>query len=422
MNTQDYVLTEKGPRTFLQFIEIGRLSHSRSKLYAVVIVLMLTLWLAIAAIFFGRTSHRPLIDFDDFYIVGQLIWHGQIEMAYHSKTLFEIQKLLYANQSFIPWTYPPQFDFLVVPLPLLSLGAAYALFTSGTLAAFLLILRRIAHDGFTSVLIVFLPAIWMCITCGQNGFLTGTLIGLTCLGLKAGTRLAGLPLGMMVIKPHLAIVFAFYVLINKRWGTALVAAGTMIATSGLATIAFGDGVWRAFLESMAEARIFLEQGRYPLFRMVSTYALLRTVGLSALAAAIGQALTAILALTGVFVASRRFTLQQSLGVTALVSLLISPYAYDYDLPIVAIGVGLLLPDLIRLGVNRERLAIYCLMLFTSGFGLAQAFRIGGKEIPFGQEMPLSLAGLSLLATVSLTWGILRRDHKLATGVVQVVPE
>jgi hypothetical protein len=114
--------------------------------------------------------------------------------------------------------------------------------------------------------------------------------------------------------------------------------------------------------------------------------------------------------------------QQSLGVTALVSLLISPYAYDYDLPIVAIGVGLLLPDLIRLGVNRERLAIYCLILFTSGFGLAQAFRIGGKEIPFGQEMPLSLAGLSLLAIVSLTWGILRRDHKLATGVVQVVPE
>ena len=52
------------------------------------------------------------------------------------------------------------------------------------------------------------------------------------------------------------------------------------------------------------------------------------------------------------------------------------------------------------------------MLFTTGFGLAQAFRLGDKEIPIGQEMPLSLGGLSLLAVLSLTWRILRRDYNV----------
>ncbi len=87
MNTRDFVLTEKGPRTFLQLIEIERLSHSRSIVYAAVIVLMLTLWLAAAAVFFVTATHRVLVDFDDFYIVGQLVWSGEIEKAYHLKTL-----------------------------------------------------------------------------------------------------------------------------------------------------------------------------------------------------------------------------------------------------------------------------------------------------------------------------------------------
>ena len=38
-----------------------------------------------------------------------------------------------------------------------------------------------------------------------------------------------------------------------------------------------------------------------------------------------------------------------LGRDRVVSASISPYAYDYDLPIAAIGVALLLPDLIKVG-------------------------------------------------------------------------
>jgi hypothetical protein len=348
---------------------------------------------------------RPLVDFDDFYIAGELVWRGEIEKAYHFSTFAELQKTLSSRESFIPWTYPPQFDLVVAPLALVPLGAAYFIFTAGTLAAYLATLKRIAGEKFSSVLIFLCPAMIIAIACGQNGFLTGSLIGLTCLWLQSGRPLAGLPLGLMVIKPHLAVAFAVYALVNRRWGVVLIAALTVALTSALATGVLGTGVWTAFLGGVHEARIFLEHGFYPLFRMVSPYAAIRTLGCSSAVSFIAQALVAVLALALVCLASFRFSSRQALGLTAVASLLISPYAYDYDLPIAGIGFALLLPDLIRLGSERERMILYILGFVTAGWGLAQA---PWSDVEIRDKMTFSMAGLTLVAMLVLVWRILLR--------------
>ena len=67
-----------------------------------------------------------------------------------------------------------------------------------------------------------------------------------------------------------------------------------------------------------------------------------------------------------FAIYRGFPASWSLGLAAVASLLISPYAYDYDLPILGVGMALLPPDLTRLASGRERAAIYGLT-FISGF-------------------------------------------------------
>ena len=213
----------------------------------------------------------------------------------------------------------------------------------------------------------------------------------------------------MVIKPHLAVAFAVYTLVNRRWGAAFVAALTVTVTSVLATVVLGPNVWIAFFDGVKEARVFLEQGFYPLFRMVSPFAAALTFGFSAFTAMIAQALVASLALIAVVVASRRFSLRQSLGVTAIASLLISPYAYDYDLPILGIAFALLLPDLTRLGTDRERLVLYGLSLFACGFSIGQLARSSSSGTVEG-PMSLSLSGLALVAILGVTWRILRRDE------------
>jgi hypothetical protein len=122
------------------------------------------------------------------------------------------------------------------------------------------------------------------------------------------------------------------------------------------------------------------------------------------------------ALAVVWLAIRRgFAPRHALGLTAIASVLISPYAYDYDLPIFGIGIALLLADILRLGTERERLAIYGLSIITGVFGMAQASRFSAE---YGSNMSLemirdalSVAGLALVAILGLTWRILIRDYE-----------
>jgi hypothetical protein len=412
--------------TFVEMIECTRTSAAKREAYFRAILLILVLVLVpttaeIAGVQL-RTGPHELFDFEGFYLAGQLVWRGAIEQAYHLVTLWQLQQSVYNTTSAQPWTYPPQFDLVVALFALVPPGLAYSIFIIGTLAAYLATLRRLAAENFVPVLILLAPVIVITIRVGQNGFLTGTLIGLTCLGLQAGRSWAGLPLGLMVIKPHLAVAFAVYTLVNRRWGTALVAAATVAATSALATVLLGPAVWVAFLDGVKEARIFLEHGLYPLFRMVSIYAVVRSLGFTALVASTAQILIAILALGTVVLASRQFSPRQALGVTAIATLLISPYAYDYDLLILGIGLGLLLPDLVSLGTDRERLALYVSILFIGIFSIVQNV-ISSESGPgkaVGEDADhLSLGGLALVAILVLSWRILLRGHERRAGSIEV---
>ena len=412
--------------TFVELIESARSSATKRAAYFRAILLLIGLVLIPkAAEFSGLRFHagpHKLIDFEGFYLAGQLVWRGAINQAYHFVTLFPLQKAISSSETFQPWTYPPQFDLVVAPLALLPIGWAYSAFIISTLAAYLATLKRIAAENFVPILVLLTPIIVVTIGCGQNGFLTGTLIGLTCLGLQARTSLAGVPLGLMIIKPHLAVAFAVYTLVNRRWGTALVAAATVAATSALATIALGPSVWIAFLGGVKEARVFLDHGFYPNFRMVSVYALVQSLGFSGLVASTAQVLIAIVALGAVVLASHQFPPRQALAITAIATLLISPYEYDYDLMTLGVGLGFLLPDLASHGTNGERLAVYASTLLIGMFSMAETVisaasnpeQVIGKSTDF-----LSVGAFALVVILVLTWRILLREGRARSIEVSV---
>jgi len=351
---------------------------------------------------------RPPTDFDVFYLVAQMAWRGDLDQAYSFATMGPAQEALSGEKVFMPWTYPPQFNLIVAPLAFLPLGWAYALFTAVTLSAYLATLKAVAGRKFTLLLFLLFPAITITMVCGQNGFLTGTLIGLACLGLQRRSPWAGLPLGLMIIKPHLAAAFAVYTFLSRNWGVALVAAGTVLATSALATLLLGPDIWIAFLGGVREAAGYLRKGLYPFYRMVSLYAVLRTIGASAGLGMLVQSVSAVLSLLVVILAWRRgLPVRQALGLTAIASLLISPYAYDYDLPIYGIGLALLMPDILRLGSAVERALIFGLSFMTGALGFLQSqLKLTLTTAP----MYLSVAGLMLAATLGLVWHILKRDR------------
>src|SRR3954465_13612137 len=143
--------------------------------------------------FSGLVGSGPkvLVDFDAFHIAGRMVWRGEVEDAYRFAVMMQAQRILGGANGSLPWTYPPPVHLVAAALALLPLGAAYFAFPAATLGAYLVVLRRFAEEHVSTVLLAIFPAVIVTIACGQNGFLTGVLIGLACLGFLRGRPSAG---------------------------------------------------------------------------------------------------------------------------------------------------------------------------------------------------------------------------------------
>ncbi|MGM4872195.1 glycosyltransferase 87 family protein [Bradyrhizobium sp. 956_D2_N1_5] len=261
----------------------------------------------------------------------------------------------------------------------------------------------------------------------QNGFLTGALIGLVCLNVERRQVLAGLALGAMVIKPHLAIAAGVYMLAARRWAALATATMFVLASSLICTLVFGWQIWTVWLGAVRESAIFLEHGLYPLLRMISTYAAVGSAGAPPTFAFWAQAVVACFALFAVVLAVRLGAARINVAhIRARHHHHVSPYAYDYDLPMVGIGLALLLPDLVQLASARERSVIYGLILLAGAYGMLQSARMAAQ---FGNEADLAdmdgkfapaIGGFALMSLLVLLARLLRRGTQPAPALPQVV--
>ena len=363
---------------------------------------------------------KDLNDFDLFSISGRLALEGKPGQAYSTHLLFEAEKRLVGRSEFMPWTYPPQFMVIAMGLGLPPVGLAYCLFTGATLALYVLVLSRIAGPLLPGVAIAMLMTFAMLIRSGQNGFLIGALLGWFLLAFDKRRASAGVPLGLMIIKPHLAAGIGLLALLSKRLPVLAVAVAVVVATSLLSTAILGIGIWQAFLDAIHEAAALLAAGRYPLFRMTSIYACVRSFGFDAGTALAVHAVGAVIAVLGIVglwfkAANPRLVLAG----TMVGSLFISPYGYDYDLSLLGLAIAYVLSDLLARTRTWE-IALLCgLTWLTTGWGLLiyLIVIVGGKTAPSGigndtVYWSFPAIGLTGLA-IAVAW-ILRRKPLSAT--------
>lgn len=359
-------------------------------------------------------TKKALTDFDVFYISGKMFWDGALNQAYHYKNLFEAQQKLYGASTFMVWSYPPQFNFITAALAVLPAGLAYFTFTGLTFASYLLTIKSISSGYFGSVILAIFPAIILNIRSGQNGFLTGTIVGLFFLAFMKRKAVAGLPLGLMIIKPHLAVGIAVLSLISKRWSTLGVALLTVTLTLIASTIVFGPSIWLAFAEGMKDTSRLLALGAYPLFRMTSIYATLHEFGVPSTIALIIQLLTAVAACSTIAISYIKLKNPRHIvGITATASLYISPYSFDYDLTLLGISAAALLPYIASRAKPIEIFVLFFLSWAACGWGLVQSTLIGDKytNIETTHTDPVyALSSIALILLTMLTLHILLRGR------------
>lgn len=356
---------------------------------------------------------RPLAltDFNDYHVVGRMVLSGRAAQAYDWTALKAEQVAQTGAWDFMPWAYPPPFTLLTGIFGPLPLWAAYLLFTGATFLLFYTALRRLAGGWTPWAMLAVLPAILINGKCGQSGFLSAGLIGWFLIGLRDGSARAGIGLGGMIIKPHLALGIGLLTLLERRWRTLAIAALVVATLAAVSTLALGPAIWPAFQQGTAFSSQYLWLGEFPLERMSTTFAMLHRFGVApGLALALHLAVAA--GALAVFLLAWRRDAKRSyvLALSVCVSLILSPYTYDYDLVSLAFVAALILPDLLQRARWGETLAALGLTwIATSNFLFIGVFQFLAGVDKIDNSMKLwTISPLSFAALAVLVAAVLRR--------------
>jgi hypothetical protein len=368
-----------------------------SRLRGYVIILLLA-QMAIAAgmgLAFAHyaTAHggKPVAtDFMTFWSAARLaVLHGGAA-AYDDATRIALQRASGAMEpaDHYAYWYPPPFLLLTLPLGLLPYTAAAILFLALGYLALWLALRRIAPSGGAALALLFSPVMLLNTLTGQNASFTCAIFGAALIWLDRRPRLAGAVLGLLVCKPHFAVLAPLLLLVSRRWrafsGFAA-SATTLIAISG---VALGPDSWLAFLSHSREAMAILQNYSVDWSKIQSVFAGARLLGASASLALLLQLALAAAVVTLLLWRHLGAWLQRPLpsaprgegasdmAMLAVAGLLAAPYMFDYDLVCLLAPMAYLLAEQKRSGPRSWELTLiailYVLPILVRGLAVAYA--------------------------------------------------
>jgi alpha-1,2-mannosyltransferase len=284
---------------------------------------------------------KQWVWFPDFltpYAAVRAFFDGQLALVYGNIDRFtEYQNALFADRfptvvHYRPFLYPPFWLMLLLPLGLLAVGKATAVFFAVTCGASAFEGRR---DAWGWLAMATSPAAVHTIVSGQATFLA---VALAYGGLRLLDRApaaAGILFGLIAYKPQFCVLIPVALIAARQW-RALVWAALTGAVLVLASLAvFGRQTWLDFIE-MSRATGGERMHEYVLEvlinYMITPYASALNIGLPRSAASVLQLGCVALAVAATWYAFRNF--RGGMARTAVLlsaTFFVSPYLLNYDL-------------------------------------------------------------------------------------------
>jgi hypothetical protein len=268
-----------------------------------------------------------------------------------------------------------------MPLGLLPYPAALAAFVVGTAALWACFVRRLLPERGAWIVAAAAPAGLINVVGGQNAFLTAALAGFALLLLARRPLASGVLIGLLAIKPHLAVLFPLALVAAGEWRAAAAAAVTVVALVAASLAAFGADPWLAFFLQLPLYQGLANVGGVPWSGMPSPFIWALSLGLPVKLAWALQVAVALFAARGVWCGWRNPAAPFEAKAATLMagSLLVSPYLFAYDLTWAVAAVG-----------------------WLAVLGLRTGFRRGEREIfLFAWLVPLAMAPVQVLTAFQL---------------------
>ncbi|OYX47795.1 MAG: hypothetical protein B7Y87_00700 [Sphingomonadales bacterium 32-64-22] len=362
------------------------LDRERVRVYAAILALV-SLALLVGSYFAAMGPEGT--DFLAFWGAGHVTSAGDPALAYDLATQERVQTAT-GSEGWFAFVNPPPFLFIAAPFGALPFPLAWGLWVAVTFALWAFAAIRAFPRLW--LLVLAYPGALIAAGHGQTGLLTGALLVGAVALLDKRPLVSGALIGVLVIKPHLALLLPFWLAAGGRWKAFIAAGASAIGLLLASWAAFGTQTMLAYTTSW-QASAALMAGDDPDFylRMATPYSQLRLI--MPAQAALGVSVAIALGLLALVLASWRRFGTDPLASGSLVlaaSALASPYLFSYDLPF------LILPTLwlVREGLQRgfrdwEKVALLALYLAPYATRAA-ALPVGINLMPAASLLLLAL--------------------------------
>lgn len=317
----------------------------------------------------------PGIDFTVFWSASYLALSGAARDVYVYEALAPVMSafgsLPAGSSVYMPWLYPPTFLLVILPLALLPFWVSYFLFAVGTACLYVASMLRMlgVASGWKAGVwlpVVAYPGLLMTVLFGQNSLLTASLATLSMYWLERRPVFAGICIGLLCIKPQLALLFPIALIAARAWKTLASSVITVVALLGASVAAFGWETVPGFLgvAEMARERL-IEQGLDGWQTSPTAFAAMRLAGGGIAQAYLVQGMVALSSICALlYVWLRKTPVALRVAMLATASMLTTPYLRGYELTWLGIAIVCIVSDCLRRGWlrgERELLVIAWLL-------------------------------------------------------------
>lgn len=331
-------------------------------------------------------------DFVNVYTAGQLVLEGNLAQIYDVAWYQQYQEVsLPGDLAGHNYSYPPVSFLYAWAFALLPYGHSYLAWIGLTGAAFALAARPYLKEvGLPAVLVLLLPASIANIWAGHYGFLVAALwlFGWRLLGTRP--RLGGILLGCLLIKPHMALLLPLVLAWRGSWAAFRAAACTVCALILVSGTIFGWELWSSYVTDtlLFQASLLGKTGVFYLLLMPSVVPSLSLAGVPTAASWIAQIVIAVFAIGALLKWMPRDSGRAGLA-TAVATVLVVPYSFNYDLTVVGV-----LSLLLFRTASPERVAHRALAAVALLLPLLLPYA-GAMGLPFGPVILALLLGQTL---------------------------
>jgi hypothetical protein len=271
------------------------------------------------------------VDFFSIWSFAKFVFVSPVSEIYDNSRLLDFQMDLGAVPTERPYPYPPSFLLMILPLGLLSFPLAFATWNILTFSIYFVASFYPRWRISTILLIIFSPAALQNFFTGQTGFLSaGLILG----GFRlVATRpvLSGTLFGLASFKPTLGILIPIALVSARAWRSLVAAVVTVAILVIVSSLVFGWSIWPTWLAKLPTHADWVKA--VPDKFKPTITANLAFLGVPTALVQIVQISATVLVALIIWACFRHGVTILATAALLVGTILATPYAFLYDLPI-----------------------------------------------------------------------------------------